>query len=245
MYASGAEERALDVVPIGELVVPIGELVVAFSSIAQTDTLRNATTFRRHLGGSPTNIAVYVSRLGGTAALITKTGIGAFGKFLKSQLGRHGVLADYRIMDHRTNTTLVFVSSTSGTPNFEEFRGGDYLLSSAECSEEAVERACVDNSSAFDLSREPCRPALSEGSSVERVGVGPLPKARVKNVTGARDAFWSALLITRLEGEGWGECVRFAYEVATLKLLVEGHIGRIIDRETLYERLEPPAERQA
>ena len=127
MYASGTEERTLEV-------VPIGELVVAFSSIAQTDTLGNAT-FRRHLGGSPANIAVYVSKLGVTAALITKAGIGAFGQFLKSQLGRHGVLADYRIIDHRTNTTLVFVSSTSGTPNFEEFRSGDYLLSSAECSE--------------------------------------------------------------------------------------------------------------
>ena len=108
-----------------------------------------------------------------------------------------------------------------------------------------MERVRVDHSSAFDLPREPCRPAVSEGSSVERVGVGPLPKARVKNVTGARDAFWSALLVTHLEGEGWGECVRFAHEVATPKLLVEGHIGRIIDREALYERLETPAERQA
>jgi 5-dehydro-2-deoxygluconokinase len=54
MYASGAEERSLDV-------ASIGELVVDFISIEQTDTLGNATTFRKHLGGSPANIAVYVS----------------------------------------------------------------------------------------------------------------------------------------------------------------------------------------
>jgi sugar/nucleoside kinase (ribokinase family) len=84
---------------------------------------------------------------------------------------------------------------------------------------------------------------VSEDSSVERVG--PLPKARVENVTGARDAFWSALLAARLDGKGWGECVRFAHEVTTLKLRVEGHIERIIDREAFYERLETPAERQA
>jgi hypothetical protein len=63
-------------------------------------------------------------------------------------------------MDHRTNTSIIFVSSTSGTPDFEEFRSGDYLLTPAEVSEEAVERARVVHSSAFALSLEPCRSAV-------------------------------------------------------------------------------------
>ena len=134
MGAPGADAGPLDV-------VSIGELVVDFISVEQTDTLGNATTFRRYLGGSPANITVYVSKLGGTAAIISKTGIGAFGKLLKSQLGRHGVITDYLIMDHSTNTTIVFVSSTSGTPDFEEFRGGDYLLAPGEVSGEAIGRA--------------------------------------------------------------------------------------------------------
>jgi sugar/nucleoside kinase (ribokinase family) len=46
-------------------VVSVGELVVDFISAEQTDTLGNAFTFRRYLGGSPTYIAVYVSKLGG------------------------------------------------------------------------------------------------------------------------------------------------------------------------------------
>jgi sugar/nucleoside kinase (ribokinase family) len=163
MDVPGAEAGPLDV-------VSVGELVVDFISVEQTDTLGNATTFRRYLGGSPANIAVYVSRLGGTAAVISKTGIGAFGKFLKSQLGRHGVITDYLIMDHRTNTTIVFVSSTSGTPDFEEFRSGDYLLTPGEVSEEAIERARVVHSSAFALSREPCRSAVFESFRLAREG---------------------------------------------------------------------------
>jgi sugar/nucleoside kinase (ribokinase family) len=316
-----SEVEALDI-------VSVGELVVDFISVEQTDTLGNATTFRRHLGGSPANIAVYVSKLGGAAAVVSKTGIGAFGKFLKSQLARHGVITEYLVMDHRTNTTIVFVSSPSGTPNFEEFRSGDYLLSPGEVSEEAIDSARVVHSSAFALSRAPQRLAvrramrlgtrlgklvsldpnydprvwpdreeawellaevlpyvsvvkpsledarrlfdpnvdddaleevcldafhdlgadavvmtrsggtvtISDGTSVRRVG--PLPRVRVENVTGARDAFWSALLVARLDGKGWEECVRFAHEVATLKLGVEGHVERMIDRESLYERLE-------
>ncbi|MDF2701386.1 MAG: putative carbohydrate kinase [Rubrobacteraceae bacterium] len=158
-----SEVEALDI-------VSVGELVVDFISVEQIDTLGNAKTFRRHLGGSPANIAVYVSKLGGAAAVVSKTGIGAFGKFLKSQLARHGVITEYLVMDHRTNTTIVFVSSTSGTPDFKEFRSGDYLLSPGEVSEEAIDSARVVHSSAFALSREPCRSAVYEAFRLAREG---------------------------------------------------------------------------
>ena len=153
MEASGTEERPLDV-------LTVGEMVVDFISDEKTDTLSNATTFRRYLGGSPANIAVYVSKLGGTSAVIAKTGIGAFGKFLKSELQRHGVVTDFLQMDHRTHTTVIFVSSTSATPDFEEFRSGDYLLRPEEVSEEAISRSNVVHASTFALSRDPCRSAV-------------------------------------------------------------------------------------
>jgi fructokinase len=141
-------------------VLTIGEMVVDFISDEKTDTLSNASTFRRHLGGSPANIAVYVSKLGGASAVIAKTGIGAFGTFLKGELQRHGVTTDYLLMDHRTHTTVIFVSSTSATPDFEEFRSGDYLLRPEEISEEAISRARVVHASTFALSCEPCRSAV-------------------------------------------------------------------------------------
>jgi sugar/nucleoside kinase (ribokinase family) len=267
-------------------VLTIGEMVVDFISDEKTDTLSNASTFRRYLGGSPANIAVYVSKLGGESAIIAKTGIGAFGKFLKSELQRHGVTTEYLSMDHRTHTTVIFVSSTSATPDFEEFRSGDYLLRPEEVSEEAIARTRVIHASAFALSRDPQRLAvrramrlgsrlfdfnmdeetleetaltefhdlgadiviltrsggfvtISDNGSVEHVG--PLPKVQIENVTGARDAFWSALLVAHLDGKSWSEAVRFAHEVASLKLRVEGHVERMIDREAIYTRLRTTA----
>lgn len=138
----------------------IGETLIDFISVEQTDWLRNATTFRRYLGGSPANIAVNVSKLGGSSAVISKTGIGAFGKFIKSELQRHGVSTDYLVMDHRTRTTVAFVSSTSGKPDFEIARSGDYQLRPEEISEAAVSRARAVHASTFALSREPCRSAV-------------------------------------------------------------------------------------
>ena len=146
----------------------IGETLVDFISVEQTDWLRNATTFRRYLGGSPANIAVNVSKLGGTSAVISKTGIGAFGKFIKSELQRHGVSTDYLVMDHRTRTTVAFVSSTSGKPDFEIARSGDYLLRPEEIVEEAISRARVVHASTFALSREPCRSAVRKVFQIAR-----------------------------------------------------------------------------
>jgi sucrose-phosphate synthase len=77
---------------------------------------------------------------------------------------------------------------------------------------------------------------VSDGSSVETVG--PLPMVKVENVTGGRDAFWSALLMAHLDGKPWPFCIRFAHEVAALKLHTVGHVERMIDREKLYRRLE-------
>ncbi|HET7478457.1 MAG TPA: PfkB family carbohydrate kinase, partial [Rubrobacteraceae bacterium] len=110
--------------------------------------------------GSPANIAVNVAKLGGASAVVSKTGIGAFGQFIKSELQRYGVSIDYLIMDHRNRTTVAFVSSTSGKPDFEIARSGDYLLRPEEISEESVERAKVIHASTFALSREPCRSAV-------------------------------------------------------------------------------------
>ena len=153
---SGVPENSLDL-------LAVGETLVDFISVERTDWLRNATTFRRYLGGSPANLAVNFAKLGGTSAVVSKTGIGAFGQFAKSELQRHGVSIEYLVMDHRTRTTVAFVSSTVGKPDFEIARSGDYRLRPEEVPDEAVERARVVHASAFALSREPCR------SAVERV----------------------------------------------------------------------------
>lgn len=149
-------------------VLTIGETVVDFISTEAVDGLSEATTFRRYLGGSPANIAVNVAKLGGKAAVISKTGIGAFGQFLKAELQYHGVITDYLVMDHRVHTTFVFVSQTSGTPEFEPSRNGDYQLIPEEVAEEAIARSRVVHASTWPLSREPSRHAVDKAFLLAR-----------------------------------------------------------------------------
>jgi sugar/nucleoside kinase (ribokinase family) len=141
----------------------IGETLVDFISTEQVeDGLRHAATFQRYLGGSPANIATYVSKLGGQSAIASKTGIGAFGQFLKSELRYHGVNTDYLVMDHRVHTSIIFVSRSSGTPEFEAFRDADFQLTPEEILPEAITRSRIVHASTFALSRQPCRSAIAK-----------------------------------------------------------------------------------
>lgn len=313
-------------------VLAVGETLVDFISHELVTSLRTAGSFTRYLGGQPANVAVYVAKLGGRSAIITKVGTDYFGEYLEDQLQRHGVSTEGLHRTPEAASTSTFVTRTVGVPDFQVNRGADAMLGLREVPDEMVERARAVHTSAFALSRDPQRLAtrramrlgarlgklvsldpnydprvwpdrdeawevlaevlpyvtvvkpsledarrlfdpnmeddaleaacletfhdlgadtviftrsggavtVSEGGEIERIG--PLPKVRVENVTGARDAFWSALLVARLDGKGWPDCVRFAHEVAGLKLGVEGHVGRMIDRAAFYRKIEAPIE---
>ncbi len=86
-------------IPDGDIdLLAIGETLVDFISEEETDNLLNAYSFRKYLGGSPANISTYISNSGGCAAVVSKTGIGAMGQFLKAvaaQSRRRHRLSDY------------------------------------------------------------------------------------------------------------------------------------------------------
>ena len=315
-------------------VLAVGETLVDFISHELVTSLRTAGSFTRYPGGQPANVAVYVAKLGGRSAVITKVGTDYFGEYLEEQLGRHGVSTEGLHRTSEAATTNTFVTRTVGVPDFQVNRGADALLGLRDVPDEMIERARAVHASAFSLSRDPQRLAIrramrlgarlgklvsldpnydprvwpdrdeaweviaevlpyvsvvkpsledarrlfdpnmeddaleaacletfhdlgadtviftrsggvvtvSEGGEIERVG--PLPKVRVENVTGARDAFWSALLVARLDGKEWADCIRFAHEVASIKLGIEGHVERMIDREAFYQKSKAPIEQE-
>ena len=331
----GASLGTLDALYFGLDVLAVGESLVDFISHEFRISLRTADRFSRYLGGQPANVAVYVAKLGGRSAVITKVGADYFGEFVEDQLGRHGVSTEGLHRAPGEPTTSAFVTRSVNVPDFQVNRGADALLSIREVPDELVERARAVHTSAFALSRDPQRLAVrramrlgsrlgkvvsldpnydprvwpdreeawevlaevlpyvtvvkpsledarrlfdpnmdddaleeacleafhdlgagvvvmtrsggivtvSDGGSVERVG--PLPKVEIQSVTGARDAFWSAMLVAHLDGKAWPACVRFAHQVAALKLGVEGHVERMIDREAIYRRLDGVAARRS
>jgi fructokinase len=301
----------------------IGEILIDFISMERADRLREASAFRRYLGGSPANLTINVARLGRSAAIVGKTGCGPFGQFLKQGLERSGVNTDYVVMDPEVHTSIIFVSQTSGTPDFQPRRDSDYKLSPAEIPEQAIGAASIVHTSTWPLSREPSRSAVRKalhiasdqgkiisfdpnyspvvwpdyqeaqdvmrdvyryvtitkasiddarrllgpghasheyvrmfhelgprtvvltmgkaGSLVSEDGrlLGRLPTRpiKVKDATGAGDAFWAGFLVALLDGNPLERCLRFAREVAELKLQTVGPLPANVDPKALYSNL--------
>jgi len=136
-------------------VLTIGETVVDFISVEKTDTLSKASTFERLLGGSPANFAVYVAKLGGRSAIVTKLGADYFGEYVEDQLQHHGVNTEAISRTDEAATTNAFVTRTVSIPDFQVNRGADVLLAVRQVDEEIISRASIVHTSAFTLSRTP------------------------------------------------------------------------------------------
>jgi fructokinase len=146
----------------------IGEILIDFISIDRVESLIDAQAFRRLQGGSPANLAVNVARLGLRSALAAKAGAGALGQFLKAEMERNGVITDYLRLEPAVQTSLVFVTQTSGTPDFEPYRSGDYQLNPEDVPGEAIERACLLHTTTWPLSRQPSRQTVLRSFQMAR-----------------------------------------------------------------------------
>jgi fructokinase len=141
-------------------VLCVGETLIDMYSLEQADLLAHATRFERRLGGSPANVAAQVARLGGRAAILSKVGVGAFGSYCREALAAAGVPTDYLVMDPAVHTTVVFVTRTGGTPDFEAFRAGDTQLRPDDLPPDIAQRARALHTTVFALCAEPSRSTI-------------------------------------------------------------------------------------
>lgn len=139
----------------------VGESLIDFISSEPVDALTNAEQFRRYLGGSPANITVMMARLGGRAAIASRVGAKAFGQFIRRELEQRGVITEFLRHDPANRTTVVFVTQTTATPEFEVFHGADAELAPEDVPDLAIQRAKIVHTSTFALSRNPCRTTVA------------------------------------------------------------------------------------
>lgn len=95
------DSTAPEVVTVGRIGVDIYPLQVGVG-------LEDVTSFGKFLGGSPTNVAVGVARLGHSAAAVTGVGDDPFGRYLRREMGRLGVDDSYVIVVPELHTPVTF-----------------------------------------------------------------------------------------------------------------------------------------
>lgn len=148
-------------IPEGAIdVLSVGEALVDFISTEPVDKVEQADGFRRYLGGSVTNLAANVARLGGQAAVAARVGDDPFGRFVRQEVKRQRVITDYLRTDVAARTTLAFITRSAATADFVIYRGSDAHLSPEDVPQTAIERSRVVHTSAFALSQESSRTAV-------------------------------------------------------------------------------------
>jgi len=141
-------------------VLGVGETLVDFIATRQSTSLRTAEEFQRFLGGQPANVAVYASLLGSRSAVLSKIGEDRFGEFVEESLQYLGVSTNALLKTNQLPTTSVFLTKTTGVPDFQVNRGADSLLTIRETPEELIKHSRAVHTSCFALSREPSRSAI-------------------------------------------------------------------------------------
>ncbi len=150
-------KKSIDIICIGEVVIDfIGH---------QIDTSINRTKdFHRFLGGSPTNVAVNATRLGLNSVLVATCGQDGLGEYIVRKLKANNVITSHVKKIDNKPTSVIFVSKSTGTPDFIPFREADSQIDPSQITDDLLEKAKIFHTTCFALSKDPARTTILESA---------------------------------------------------------------------------------
>ncbi|XP_019453486.1 PREDICTED: probable fructokinase-7 isoform X1 [Lupinus angustifolius] len=153
------------------LVVSFGEMLIDFVPTETGVSLAEAPAFKKAPGGAPANVAVGISRLGGSSAFIGKVGADEFGYMLADILKQNDVDTSGMRFDTNARTALAFVTlRADGEREFLFFRNpsADMLLHESELDITLMKQAKILHYGSISLIEEPCRSAHLAALSIAK-----------------------------------------------------------------------------
>ncbi|XP_004490806.1 probable fructokinase-6, chloroplastic [Cicer arietinum] len=157
------------------LVVCFGEMLIDFVPTISGVSLADAPAFKKAPGGAPANVAVGISRLGGSSAFIGKVGEDEFGYMLADILKENNVNKQGMRFDPGARTALAFVTLRSdGEREFMFYRNpsADMLLQEDELDLDLIRKAKIFHYGSISLITEPCKSAhIAATKAAKEAGV--------------------------------------------------------------------------
>jgi sugar/nucleoside kinase (ribokinase family) len=142
----------------------VGELLADFIGIDYTEDLSTTEKFQRFQGGSPSNLAANMARLGGKTAIVSCVGNDNLGKYLIKKVAETGVDISYIVTDDENPTSIVVVSRTKSTPDFIAYREADRMIQSKHISDELLSQTAIFHTTCFALSKSPAQESIIESA---------------------------------------------------------------------------------
>ncbi|PSS34932.1 Fructokinase-4 like [Actinidia chinensis var. chinensis] len=155
----------------GGLIVSFGEMLIDFVPTVSGVSLAEAPGFLKAPGGSPANVAIAITRLGGRSAFVGKLGDDEFGQMLAGILRQNAVAIDGVLLDTGARTALAFVTlRADGEREFMFYRNpsADMLLTPDELNLDLIRSAKIFHYGSISLIVEPCRSAHLKAMEVAK-----------------------------------------------------------------------------
>jgi fructokinase len=143
-------------------IVCLGETLIDFIGEQSEEPIKNTKDYHRYLGGSPTNVAMNMARLGANVKMVATVGKDGFGDYILTRLKEAEVGTEYLIESSEKPTTVIFVNRTVGTPEFIAFRGADTLINEEQLPDELLKNTKIYHTTCFALSKKPARNTILE-----------------------------------------------------------------------------------
>lgn len=145
-------------------IICVGEVLIDFIGHEKNASLAETKNYQRFLGGSPTNVAVNMARLGLQSALVATCGNDGLGKYIITHLEKNKVNTSHIKKTEDFPTTAIFVSQSTSTPEFIAYRQADYQIDSSQISNNLLESAKIYHTTCFALSKNPARNTIIKGA---------------------------------------------------------------------------------
>ena len=141
-------------------ILSVGETLIDFIGHQNGHEINNTRDYHRYLGGSPTNVAMNIARLGLKSMMVATIGNDGFGEYILERFSQVGVNTDHiKKVNHRP-TSVIFVSRTDGTPDFIPYREADYFISEDQIPSNVLLDTKIFHTTCFALSKDPARSTI-------------------------------------------------------------------------------------
>lgn len=138
----------------------VGETLIDFIGTQTEQPINLTTDYHRYLGGSPTNVAMNMARLGLNVHMVATVGKDGFGNYILDKLKETGITTA-SVSEIKTHpTSVIFVNRTIHTPDFIAIRGADAYIEDAQIPDSVLERTKIFHTSCFALSQQPARDTI-------------------------------------------------------------------------------------
>lgn len=145
-------------------IICAGEVLIDFIGHEINTSINRTKDYHRFLGGSPTNVAVNAARLGLNSVLVATCGQDGLGEYIVRKLNANNVITTQIRKSDTEPTSVIFVSKSTGTPDFIPYREADYQIHQSQIPDDLLASAKIFHTTCFALSKNPARNTILESA---------------------------------------------------------------------------------